>query len=290
MPDVGLWTQLACIWEVTARKPGNVHRFRDFDDVTYLDFLMSAAVIAPVLATASQRRVGETIREAVQATRRVVTTNTNLGIILLLTPLAAIPPTEGWRTALPLLIDSLDVADTRAVYEAIRLASPGGLGRAAEQDVADEPTQSLREVMALAAERDLIARQYANGYREVFEESIPALLRGLERTQSLEAAIILCHLHLIATFPDSLIARKCGLDVAKEAGARALRVLELDWPTNAQSWVSFNELDSWLRCEGHQRNPGTTADLVTACLFVALREGNITVPSKYPWSVGAHYE
>ena len=47
---IGLHAQLACIWEATARKPGNVHRFVDFDDLTYLDFLTSAAAVAPVLA------------------------------------------------------------------------------------------------------------------------------------------------------------------------------------------------------------------------------------------------
>jgi len=108
MLSVGLCVQLACVWEATARKPGNVHRYRDFDDVRYLDFLLSAAAIAPVLEGAAARPVGQTI------------------------------------------------------LEAIRLANPGGLGRVSQQDVHDEPTQGLREVMALAADRDLIARQYVN--------------------------------------------------------------------------------------------------------------------------------
>jgi triphosphoribosyl-dephospho-CoA synthase len=33
------------------------------------------------------------------------------------------------------------------------------------------------------------------------------------------------------------------------------------------------DFDDWLREGGHGRNPGTTADLVTAGLFVGLREG-----------------
>jgi triphosphoribosyl-dephospho-CoA synthase len=165
MPDVGLCAQLACIWEATARKPGNVTRHCDFDDVSYLDFLTSAAAVAPVLATAAQRRVGATILEAVRATRRVAATNTNLGIVLLLAPLASVPPGEELRADLARVLDALDVSDAKAAYEAIRLAAPGGLGRAEKQDVADEPTQTLREVMALAAERDLVARQYAGGFR-----------------------------------------------------------------------------------------------------------------------------
>src|SRR5947209_9856921 len=91
MLPVGLCVQLACIWEATARKPGNVHRYRDFEDLTYFDFLVSAAAIAPVLDCANNRRVGQTILEAIDATRRLVRTNTNLGIVLLLAPLATVP-------------------------------------------------------------------------------------------------------------------------------------------------------------------------------------------------------
>src|SRR5262245_61656852 len=89
--SIGLCAQLACILEVTARKPGNVHRYADFADTTYLDFLLSAAAIAPVMDRAPGRPVGETVLEAVTATRRVTGTNTNLGISLLLAPLASVP-------------------------------------------------------------------------------------------------------------------------------------------------------------------------------------------------------
>jgi triphosphoribosyl-dephospho-CoA synthase len=281
---------LACIWEATARKPGNVHRYADFADLTYVDFLQSAAAVAPVLHAASCSGVGKTVSEAVKATRRVTPTNTNLGIVLLLAPLAAVPPSEDLRKGLPRVLEKLDVADARATYEAIRLAVAGGLGQVPEQDIRQEPTQGLRAVMALAAERDLIARQYANGFREVFDDGVPALCRGLEQSGCLESGIIHCHLHLLASYPDSLIVRKRGLAEAEEASRRAQSVLELGWPRGKESQQALTELDAWLRAEGHGRNPGTTADLVTACLFVLLRESTITLPSQFPWSAGAHHD
>jgi triphosphoribosyl-dephospho-CoA synthase len=271
-PSPGLCAQVACIWEATARKPGNVHRYCDFADTHYLDFLLSAAAIAPFLETAAQRRVGVTVHEAVRATRRVVSTNTNLGIVLLLTPLAAVPAGEDMRSGVARVLDGLDVADARAVYEAIRLAVPGGLGRVAVQDVADEPTQTLRQVMELAAPRDSVARQYATAFHEVFEEGVPALTQALERGGSVEDAIVHCHLTWLANHPDSLIARKRGVAEAEEASRRARRVLAT-WPHDA------SELDAWLRAEGHTRNPGTSADLVTACLFVALRLEHMSTAS-----------
>jgi triphosphoribosyl-dephospho-CoA synthase len=284
MARVGLLAQVACLWEATARKPGNVHRYCDFSDVTYLDFALSAAAIAPVLDRATERRVGETILDAVRATRQVVGSNTNLGIILLLAPLTAVPESDDLRAGLVRVLDRLDVEDARLVYEAIRLARPGGLGQATQQDVADEPTLSLHEVMALAAERDLVARQYAIGFREVFDEGVPALLAGLERAGSLEGGIVLGFLHLLAIHPDSLVARKCGPEIAAEASRRTREVLEAGWP--ASGWDVFHAFDAWLRADGNRRNPGTTADLTTACLFVSLRQGRITLPSQLPWSAG----
>jgi triphosphoribosyl-dephospho-CoA synthase len=279
MASTGQWAQAACLLEVTARKPGNVHRGHDFDDLTFTDFVLSAAAVGPALDRAAGRRVGATVLDAVRATRQFVRTNTNLGILLLLAPLAAVPHGQDLRDGVGIILDRLDVEDSRLVYAAIRLANPGGLGRAPEQDVADEPTLPLRQIMALAADCDLVARQYSDGFRIVFDEGEPALCRSLEQTGALEPAIILCQLRLLADHPDSLIARKCGPAVADEASRRARAVLESGWPTCGDA--PLDELDAWLRADGHRRNPGTTADLVTACLFVALRQGLIILPAAF---------
>ncbi|MGH7172273.1 MAG: triphosphoribosyl-dephospho-CoA synthase [Gemmataceae bacterium] len=282
MHDAGLCAQIACVWEATARKPGNVHRYSDFEDSNYLDFVLSAAAIAPILTTACHRRVGVTILECVQVSRRVAATNTNLGIILLLAPLAAVPSAQDPRSGVERVLAALDVDDARLTYQAIRLAAPGGLGCVAEQDVHDEPTQSLRQVMTLAAERDLIARQYVNGFSEVFDEGVPALLAGIERTATMEGAIVFAHLHLLANHPDTLIARKRGWAEAEEAARRARAVLDA-------GCSELEQFDAWLRAEGHGRNPGATADLLTACLFILLRENRITLPSPFPWIAGSPF-
>ena len=144
--------------------------------------------------------------------------------------------------------------------------------------------------MALAADRDLIARQYANGFREVFDDGVPAVLEGLERTGSLEGAIIHAHLHLMARHPDTLIARKRGAAEAEESARRARAVLDAGWPDGREAWAALRRLDAWLRAEGRGRNPGTTADLIAACLFVLLREGRITLPLSVPWPAGFDHD
>jgi triphosphoribosyl-dephospho-CoA synthase len=281
--------QHACILEATARKAGNVHRYADFDDLSYLDLILSATALPPALAGMirlglDRQCIGMTVRLIVAATRRVVRTNTNLGIALLLTPLAAVP----WETRLiegirPLLA-GLTVNDAQHVYKAIRLANPGGLGQVDREDVANQPTQTLLEVMKLAAHRDGVARQYAHGFCDVFEIGVPALRKALERGATVEDAIIICQLELMATLPDTLIARKRGQAEAVESATRARQVLDAGGLDSEAGVAAFCSLDQWLRAKGHSRNPGTTADLVTASLFAVLREGTMKWPCDRPFT------
>ena len=203
----GQLAEIACLLEVTARKPGNVHRFADLGDLHFLDFLLSATAMAEPLEKAFAQGVGRAVHDAIESTRRLVRTNTNLGIVLLLAPMAAVPDGADLASGVEAVLSATTIEDARLVYEAIRLAQPGGLGEVNEQDIAGEPTMSLRDVMALAAERDLIARQYANGFREVLHEALPELRRLLQAGRTLESTIVAVYLNVLARHPDSLIAR-----------------------------------------------------------------------------------
>ena len=268
--SAGALAQVACLMEATARKPGNVHRFADFEDVSYLDFALSAQAIGPAMDEARTLGVGPAVLAAVEATRRVVSTNTNLGMILLLAPLAAAyEDGRDLQSSTARVLDSLTIDDARYAYKAIRLANPGGLGSADDQDVARDPTVTLLDAMRLAADRDLVARQYATGYRDVFELALPALRSALLSGRSLEDAIIESTLITLKQRPDTLIARKRGIEVANEVSQRARFALETG---------DFDTFDDFLRQDGHARNPGATADLIAAALFAALAEGTILLP------------
>jgi triphosphoribosyl-dephospho-CoA synthase len=95
-----------------------------------------------------------------------------------------------------------------------------------------------------------------------------------------EAAVIRFQLRLLADAPDSLVARKCGIAVASELQQRAAEVYRLDWPSRKESWPALHNFDRWLRADGHRRNPGTTADLIAATLFAAIRDDFIVPPSR----------
>ena len=155
--NVGLAAQLACLLEVSAPKPGNVSPGRHFADVRYEDFLASALAIGEPMAAAGQREPRRDRAAAVEATARWSRSNTNLGIVLLFAPLARaaalLRSDRSSRDGLKGLDPSgcgratcssrATVDDARDAYAAIRLAQPGGLGRADAQDVSTEPTVTL---------------------------------------------------------------------------------------------------------------------------------------------------
>ena len=281
-PPPALAAEVACLLEVAARKPGNVTPERAFADATALDFQLAAAALGRSLGGAAQKGIGQAALDAVSAGRRLTPANANLGLVLLLTPLVATAetiPGKVTRARVARILARLTADDAALVFKAIRLAAPGGIGEAEEEDVfAGKPTRPLVEVMALAAPWDLVARQYSGGFREVFEEGAPWIGAALEDGLPLETAIVLCHLRFLEQHPDSLIWRKCGEAAARDASRRAGEVLRLGWPKHAAATEAFDALDAWLRADGHRRNPGTSADLVGASLFVAIHNEIIPLP------------
>jgi triphosphoribosyl-dephospho-CoA synthase len=284
-PDLGAAAQLACLLEVSAPKPGNVSPGISFADTTYEDFLASAAAIGAPLGTAGSRPLGATIQLAVQATRRWTTANTNLGIVLLLAPLAraaalsiadadasAIEPTV-LRASLTRVLAESTIDDARSAYAAIRLAAPGGLGTADSQDVANEPTVTLTEAMRIAADRDGIAKEYATGFRATFEVGAPTLAVARRDGLDWNDAIVETFLTLLATCPDTHIIRRAGRTLAEDVTRQARDALHGGSVRSAAGRAAVARLSATLRDERNLPNPGTTADITTAAIFVVLLGG-----------------
>ncbi|WLD12453.1 triphosphoribosyl-dephospho-CoA synthase [Planctellipticum variicoloris] len=267
--------ELACLLEAAARKPGNVHPWAAFDDLGFEDFVRAAEAVAPFLAGTCKLGLGMAILLAVRATRRSVATNANLGIVLLLAPLCAVPEGVRAEDGIGDVLGATTIEDASYVYAAIRQANPGGLGTAGEQDVADVPTCTLTEAMRLAADRDLVARQYAQNFEDAFWLAARldvASLSNAGRTSTWDSTIIEGFLQMLVRRPDTLIARKCGTEVAGEASRRAEFVLTRGRSGQLTESPAYADFDAWLRGDGHRRNPGATADLMAAALFLVLCE------------------
>ena len=262
----------ACLLEVRSAKPGNVTPDQSFADISVVDFERSAKAVSAVLQEADRQSVGVSILRSIQATRRVVESNTNLGIVLLLAPLATVPAGQSLSNGILSVLEALSVQDAADTFEAIRLASPAGLGEAESQDVAQAPTETLRQCMSLAAERDLIARQYHDGFQGVLQQGLTWLQQtaGWQEHHPLRVAFVA--LQLMQQSGDSLIARKMGEQASRDVARRAADVLASDWPAGEIGRKRFAEFDAYLRSDGNRLNPGTTADMIAAILFAALRD------------------
>lgn len=274
--DVAVAAQLACLLEVSAPKPGNVSPGRHFTDARYEDFLASAAAIGAPLGAAGTRSVGTTVRLAIEATAGWTRSNTNLGMVLLLAPLARAAlhnSAAGLRDDLGRVLSATTVEDARDVYAAIRMASPGGLGRADAQDVVDEPTLSLMDVMQLAAGRDGIAREYATTYGTTFETAVPALERARRDHLSWDDAVVETFLTLLAANPDTHVARRGGAALAADISREANAVLTQGGVRSGPGRGAIEVMDKRLRSLNNTANPGTTADLTAAAIFVVLLQG-----------------
>ncbi|BAN24818.1 triphosphoribosyl-dephospho-CoA synthase [Caballeronia insecticola] len=265
----------ACRLDVETQKPGNVSVASAGHGMTSAQFVASAGTAAEGLFTPGAR-VGARILDAVRRTFDAVGCNTNLGIVLLAAPLCAalerFAPHEAvdasrWRAATVRVLAELDIDDARLAYRAIALANPGGLGDAPEQPVHAPPTVTLRAAMTLAAERDSIARQYANGFADIFGAGLDAANALTPATD--HRAMLDVFLTFLSAWPDSHIVRKQGAAVAQSV-TRDAALHRADWRAAGRN-VQSAELDAWdagLKARGI--NPGTSADLAVATLFVAL--------------------
>ena len=273
----------ACLAELDAPKPGNVHRFAAGHRMEVADFTRSAEASAASIA-AMGARVGIRVRAAVDATLEAVGQNTNLGIILLCAPLAAASevPDIALRPALARVLDRLDRTDAQDVFSAIAAANPGGLGRAPRHDVSAPAAATLREAMAEAVDRDRVARQYVTTYEDVFSLGLPALATARRRRSEARWSTLAVYLTFLAAMLDTHIVRKFDA-----AAAETVRREAADWrDALAAARDPEGIVDGLLNWDGELKsrgiNPGTSADLTVATLFAsslsAIRGEKSTAP------------
>lgn len=269
----------ACTLDVAVRKPGNVSHASPGHGMHAQQFIDSAAAAAGPLFAAGAR-VGARIEAAMAATWAVAGCNTNLGILLLVAPIARAVETPGsldgpetLRAAIDAVLADLDIEDAAAAYRAIRLANPAGLGRAPAQDVHAMPSLGLRATMALAAGRDRIAHQYASGYADLFELALPQVRPVFEAGVRADAAspslttirlVQRAFLTLLGAFPDSHIVRKHGEAVAHTVMSTAQALGQAASPEIEAPLASWDEA-----LKAQRINPGTSADLTVTALLLA---------------------
>jgi len=298
--------QLALLLEVSAYpKPGNVHRNADFSDTRYEHFLASTVAVSPYFRLAAERgvlistgrlsrsqaRIGQIIRDSAKNMQRWQRGgNTLLGAVILLSPIAVAAGTvlskgkfslQELREEIGKIVVSTTAEDAVNIYEAIEIAQPGGLGRAPDLDVSNPKSKerilkeniSLYKVFKIASEYDSICSEWVNNYPITFEIGYPYFKKQIEKTNDINLATVNTFLKILAEVPDTLIARKAGMEKATEVSTEAKRIFELGGLETEVGKKEIINFDRKLRTASNSLNPGTTADIVSAVLALNILEG-----------------
>ena len=259
----------ACMLEIEALKPGNVHVFADGHGMTVHDFISSAEATALVIAEPNLT-VGERILVAVEATQKVVGTNTNLGIILLCAPLIHVALQQETITpqALQETLTRLTIHDAQLTAKAIMLAKPAGLGASKVHDINAPISVTLLALMQSAVEYDRIAWQYANNFADIFNFGVPHYQVAFAKYRNQAWATTALYLGFLAREPDTHLVRKYGNAVASIVMQEAQQLEANYWATNNPKLVQQQLLNWDTSLKQRQLNPGTSADLTVASVLL----------------------
>jgi triphosphoribosyl-dephospho-CoA synthase len=305
---ISLAAQLAIILEVSAYpKPGNVSRLHPFKDTSLDHFLAGGIVVGPILRRAALKGLkaglGKVPMEKIglgsyllQAVRVSLAWhgggNTNFGTLLLLVPMTAAAGflrasektgVEGLGETVKRMVKKSTVEDAIGLYQAVRTAGVGGLGKPPRglPDASDSQAPkrlrkrnlTLHKVLKGCASYDALCRELVEGLPLTLKLGYPTLLEAYQKTGDINRAVVQAYLHLLASQPDTLIARKAGLKEAEKVSERALKVLKLGGALTQEGLKEAERLNERLRTPDNRFNPGATADLTAAALFTFLLAG-----------------
>ncbi|MGB9714374.1 MAG: triphosphoribosyl-dephospho-CoA synthase [Candidatus Bathyarchaeales archaeon] len=299
--------ELAILLEVGADKPGNVNFVVGFEGTNHAHFLASAVAAARHFRLAAERGIavsrgeislsdvglGGIIRDCVADINAWQSGgNTLLGTVILFVPLAVaagmtrtderfVFELSELRKNLKLVIEATTPEDAVAVYDAIKIANPSGLGKAPDLDINSPDSTnrilkekvSLYQVFQIAASYDTVCSEWISNYPITFDFAYPNLVEEIKRNGNLNMAIIHTFLKVLAKHPDTFIARKVGFGKAREVSFMAEEVTKLGGLATQTGREKLREFDAVLRKSDSLLNPGTTADIIAAALALNILSG-----------------
>lgn len=285
--EIAKLAQIASVLEVSGYpKPGNVHRTRNFDDMVFEDFIISGVVIGETIREATTQaksindnyesaELGRFILEAVKETDKWIANNTNLGIMMMCVPIACSAAISNSfdeiQSNVGILMDNTTVDDAVNLYDAINIADAGGMGDQEEFDVMSEKAkdelrannQTMFDVLKISAGWDRLANELTSSMPVCFDIGFPTF--NELKSESINKATVLTFLTILSQIPDTLISRKYGDEVAQSVSDKVKELLT--FKDDDDFLDKLNEFDDYLY--ENKFNPGTTADLTAASIFIS---------------------
>jgi triphosphoribosyl-dephospho-CoA synthase len=270
---------LAMALEVSATpKPGNVDREHDYQDTRYEHFLASAFAVYPVIreAAAQKKSFGALLKKAVEESNRWQQGgNTHFGALLLLIPLAM---AEGSIAEAEDIVKHTTVADAICFYQAfkharVRVPQVEELSLQDEGAIAQikQENRTLYQLMEIAEDYDEVAREWTQGF-PLTQQAHRLLLHHTRRGCCINQAIVQSFLEILKEHPDTFIQTKHGRQTALRTSEQAALLVERigkhGYASTVQEIKAFDEA-----LVAEKINPGSTADIIIAGLFLLLLGG-----------------
>ena len=267
--------KFVCDAEIKSLKPGNVHKYSEGHGMNLKDFLKSSLIISKCL-TKNNLDLGKKILISVNEIQNKIKKNTNLGIILMLSPIATIVQEEGVISKKELLkkikslIKKQNIKNSIPIFKAISLTSPGGLGFSKKYDVNEPPNTNLYKAMEFAKKKDLIARQYCNGFEDIYKIGIPAYKKFYNKWGKVDWALTGVYLTFLKKYNDSHIVRNKGNKIATSIKKEAKKYYFFLKRNKNLTKIKKKLLIFDKKLKSKRINPGTTADLTVATLLLEI--------------------
>lgn len=271
--EVGVLAGTALSLEVSVTpKPGSVDRRHDFPDTRFEHFLASSVAVGSAVegAASDDLSVGEAILDGVRRFREAQSGgNTHFGALTLLVPLAKDFPAGGFEGA-SRAVEEAGVEDSVLYVRALREAGVGGLGERESLDAYSEGSEeelrergvSFPELMELSGGDD-VATELVEGFCRT--EQAADFLSGRLDEKSFNDAAVETFVE-IAAEGDSFIQKRHGDESYRRCRERFREVRDAGFDREL-----LEELDRELNYKGI--NPGSSADLLGAAVFVNLLRG-----------------
>jgi triphosphoribosyl-dephospho-CoA synthase len=223
--------------------------------------------------------LGKLIKEAVLETDKWIANNTNLGIVMLLTPLSAAAGMTNDIDELQERVDdimrSTTPQDASNLYDAINIADAGGMGEQDDLDVGNDDSKNqlfdrninMFDVLDLSSQWDMLAYELTRNMPITFEIGYPTF-KGAREPYGINKATVQTFLTILSIYSDTLIARKYGIDVAQKVTEDANLLISDGGILSDDGMERVTAFDNEL--VEKNLNPGTTADLTASSVMVAL--------------------
>jgi len=298
-PYVARCVQLAMVLEVSASpKPGNIDRDHNYEDTQYEHFLASAVSVYPVMEDAANNKVGvgSLIKRAVcESAKWQNGGNTHFGAFILLIPLVMaagnilaqgkrVFTLEELTSCAHRIVKRTDPMDAVEFYRSFHSAGVR-VNSVDEFDMQDESSigslrdrnVTLYDLMEISKGYDLIANEWTTGFKRCAccgEMIIHQMGNAGESGLNINDIIVYAFLKVLSENPDTFILTKFDTQTAEYVSGRAREILS-EYKRQGSNLDAVRPVIQTFDEELLQKkiNPGSTADIIIAGLFIALLGG-----------------